>query len=379
MNLTAYTMNWLDGQPQVPRERGADSSEWNIDAHNESIGAVTRAFLSLGRAGSIELAEQVLRDERRHIGGSERISYAQLAAATAVVAGEKGIAMLLDVATSGSFGSWAEYAIEALWLASAGKRLPAEGYMWSVSSEEFPITETARDRARDALDELILSSKENSVLFSKIIGIIGREAIKNQVVDGVNDFFQHVIKVLTAGSIAIPAPLLDTFENLISQDLPEERYQEFLKAHPTVLDPLAAEVIAKHRLGDDYVTDFVIRRHDLRYLVVEIEKPQDRIFTSKNDFSREFTHALGQVLDFQGWVSESGDYARKKMPGIENPQGLLVMGRRSSLTAQQETKLRRWCMNSKTIDVVTFDDLVTSGRRLLKSLHSLVLQDRPRN
>ncbi len=367
MNLDSYTLEWLDAQVCAP---SADEPN-RRDLYRQSVQGVAEAFLALGKAGRIALAKQVLRDERR-IGNSERISYAQLAAASAVLAGAAGIQMLSEVSAEDSYKTWASYAIEALWLTASGKQLPAEGYAVTTSEIEFEVTSGIRAMARAALDELIIASKENRALFAKILTLASNEANKNQIVGGVNDFTEHVMRVLAAGSIAVPASLLDDFEKLISENLPEERYQEFLKGHPTVLDPLAAEVIPKHRLGDDYVTDFVIRRHDLRYLVVEIEKPQDRIFNTKDDFTHEFSHALGQVLDFQGWVAEHGAYARSKLPGIENPRGLLVIGRRSALTARQESKLRRWCVNSNAIDVATFDDLVTSGRQLLGSLRALV-------
>ncbi|GAA0716708.1 DUF4263 domain-containing protein [Dactylosporangium roseum] len=369
MDLDAYTMDWLDGQTRAPS--GEKPGRHELDLYRKSMGRVTDVFLALGKAGRIDLAEKVLRDERR-IGYTERMSYAQLAAASAVVAGDTGIRMLAEVAAGDSYKSWASYGIEALWLAASDKPLPAEGYASSASEVRFEIPSMIRAKARAALDELIVNSKENRALFAKILTLASNEANKNQIVGGVNDFTEHIMKVLTAGSIAVPASILDDFEELVSKDLPEERYQEFLKRYPTVLDPLAAAVIPKHRMGTEFVTDFVIRRHDLRYLVVEIEKPQDRIFTTNDDFTREFTHALGQVLDFQGWVAEHGPYARNALPNIENPRGLLVIGRRAALSARQERKLRRWSVNSNLIDVVTFDDLVTSGRQLLSSLRSLV-------
>ncbi|WP_432981555.1 Shedu immune nuclease family protein [Dactylosporangium sp. CA-233914] len=371
MNLDSYTMDWLDGQTRAPSRDDPDRHD-KFDPYREAMQRVTEVFLALGKAGRIDLAEQVLRDERRRFGGTERMSYAQLAAATAVLAGDAGIRMLAEVALDDSYKNWANYGIEALWLAASNKRLPAEGYASSASEVHFEIPSAIRAKARATLDELIVNSKEDKALFAKILTLASLEANKNQVVGGVNDFTEHVMKVLAAGSIAVPASILDDFEALVSKNLPEERYQEFLKTHPTVLDPLAAEVIPKHRLGTEYVTDFVIRRHDLRYLVVEIEKPQDRIFNSSDDFTREFSHALGQVLDFQGWVAEHGEYARSSLPNIENPRGLLVIGRRSALTARQESKLRRWSINSNLIDVVTFDDLVTSGRQLLGSLRALI-------
>ena len=118
------------------------------------------------------------------------------------------------------------------------------------------------------------------------------------------------------------------------------------------------------RCSHGLVTDFVVRRHDFRYVVVEIEKPQDRIFTQADDFGSSFSQAMGQVLDSQGWIAGNVAYARRHLPGIENPHGVLIMGRRSQMTAAQKSKLRRWLQNSKNIEVLTFDDLSERARAL---------------
>lgn len=72
--------------------------------------------------------------------------------------------------------------------------------------------------------------------------------------------------------------------------------------------------------------NFVLRRHDDRCVVVEIEKPHDPLITSKFDLSALFTHAVGQVLDFQQWIADNAAYAQKSFPGIASPAGLVVMG-----------------------------------------------------
>ncbi|MGX1614925.1 Shedu immune nuclease family protein [Micromonospora chalcea] len=365
-----FTMGWLDAQPQAPREEDANRRARHDEA-DASIRKIAGVFVALGQAGELGLVEQVLRDERR-IGYTERMSYAEIAAGAALVAGYPGVRLLTEIAADQSYKSWAKYAVRALWLAASGEAIPGDGYTRSLLGKSFPIADGARREAKIALDELINASKENRSLFSRVMTLASEEASANHVVGGVNDFSHYVMRVFAAGSISVPPSLLDDFEALVAQDLGESSYQEFLKHHPTVLDPLAAEVVPKHQFGDDYVPDFVIRRHDFRYLVVEIEKPKDRIFNKKDDFTGEFSHALGQVLDFQGWVAERGEYARSKLPSIENPRGLLVIGRRSALTEKQEKKLRRWCVNSSLIDVVTFDDLVISGRQLFRSLHGLL-------
>jgi len=263
---------------------------------------------------------------------------------------------------------WRSYAIEALWRAAADLSVPEDGGPSELAP--YPISEAARREARTALDDLIVESQQSPSVFALLLGVAHHEAIYASAdpASTTNDFSRHLIRVFGESSIDLTSRALDELEDMVGKALREEDYQKFLKQHPVILDPLSAEVVPKHKLGTDLVTDFVIRRHDNRYIVVEIEKPQDSMMTQSGDFSAPFTHAVGQVLDFQGWVSENVAYAQKHLPLIENPHGLLVMGRRTGLTKQQEKKLRLWCANSRTIEVVTFDDLVTKGRQLLKSL-----------
>jgi Domain of unknown function (DUF4263) len=183
-------------------------------------------------------------------------------------------------------------------------------------------------------------------------------------------FSAHVLHVLRESSIILTISLIEEFEALVDASLPEADYQAFLEENPVFLDPLAAEILNRRKLGLELITDFVIRRHDSQYVVVEIEKPQDRVFTAGNDFTAQFSHASGQVLDFQGWVAENIAYAQRPMPGIENPKGLLIMGRRRDMSREGEAKLRRWIANSKHIEVLTFDDLARRARALHTSLRS---------
>ena len=125
----------------------------------------------------------------------------------------------------------------------------------------------------------------------------------------------------------------------------------------------------KQRLGLEFATDYAIKRLDGRWLLVEIEKPHDAIFTRNYDFTAQFTHAFGQVLDFQHWVDDHVAYAQDQMPGITAPRGLLVIGLRSVFDQRAAAKLRRFVDNSSRIDVVTFDDLLTGARNLYDNLH----------
>jgi Domain of unknown function (DUF4263) len=180
---------------------------------------------------------------------------------------------------------------------------------------------------------------------------------------------KSVFRIISDASLKITKRLLDEYENLLSTGLNEEAYQKFLKANPVLLDPLASHVIAKQALGVEFKTDYVVRRLDNQYFAVEIEKPQDRLFTNADDFSAPFSHAFGQVIDFLEWVDRHAEYARHQMPGISSPRGMLVMGMRAALSDSQAAKLKRLSINTPHIDILTFDDLLTRGRTFYNNIH----------
>ena len=116
------------------------------------------------------------------------------------------------------------------------------------------------------------------------------------------------------------------------------------------------------------ITDFVIKTLENNYILVEIEKPHDRIFNAYNDFSASFVHAYGQVLDFISWVDRNIAYAQTKLPNISAPDGILIIGRSKSLTVDQKKKLEYFNSNSTLIKIYTYDDILINAIRLYQNL-----------
>ena len=142
------------------------------------------------------------------------------------------------------------------------------------------------------------------------------------------------------------------------------------KVYPVFLEPLATKIYDKQRLGDDLITDFVIQTLEDKYVLVEIEKPQDLIFTKQNDFSAKFTHAYGQVLDFLAWIDSNIAYAQTKLPNICLPSGLLVIGQSSALNPDQKKKLEYFNTLNTRIKVITYDEVLLNAQRLYKNIIS---------
>jgi Domain of unknown function (DUF4263) len=132
---------------------------------------------------------------------------------------------------------------------------------------------------------------------------------------------------------------IEEFEALLD-DGPkrEEEIQKFLEDHPLLIDIAAVEMISKQRLGVDFVTDFVVKRINNEHVVVEIENSTDPLFTAKGTLTRELLEAISQVEDFISWIYDNQAYAESLMPGMKHPSGLVIIGRRSTLTPVLDTQ-----------------------------------------
>ncbi|WP_155373741.1 Shedu anti-phage system protein SduA domain-containing protein [Catellatospora vulcania] len=282
----------------------------------------------------------------------------QIAAILAIAHGAEGLNLLAYAARTAWNTMLCRVAVDALWSAACGKpaAFDAPGRI-----DQETLSDELRSLASDLLDDLIVESPQYPDLFWACLSLAHDVGDK----DG---FAARFMRASADATIRLTRTVLNQFAELIDGERPEAEYQEFLQTNPVILDPLAAEVFPTAPLGLEFRTDFVIRRHDGRYVVVEIERPQDALLTVGHDFAGRMTHAVGQVMDFQQWVADNVAYAQTRFPGIAEPAGLLVMGMRTALDARGARKIARWQTNSRHIELVTYDELLARGRALLKSL-----------
>lgn len=283
--------------------------------------------------------------------------------------GPIGVRALLDVLPRAPLSIYPIAIIGSLWYASKGIIISKMFSKPPNSSLTKELSGETIQAAQEAVHELVLESRLDPELFWHFLNFFSRQSLEGLVV-GIDEMqlIDDIFKFYATGAIKISRRLISDFEALLDQDLQEESYQLFLSKHPVFIDPLAVETISKQKLGIEFVTDFVIRRYDNRYSLIEIERPQDSLFTKGGDFTARFTHAFGQVLDFQQWVEENIAYAQKLLPGIASPTGVLIMGRREDMSDRNRAKLHRLSVNTNHVEILTFDDLVQNALLLYKSM-----------
>jgi hypothetical protein len=167
---------------------------------------------------------------------------------------------------------------------------------------------------------------------------------------------------------------INEFEKVLEVHANDEKMIQLylnVKRNQILLDPSALSIKPQVTLAAKYVPDFVIEVAEEKYVLVEIERPALPLLTEKGRPRAELTHAQQQVEDWFEWISRHSEYARELLPGISEPHGWVVMGRRSSIAPQHKNVLARANAESRRITTMTYDDLLDRAKQHLENLRGL--------
>lgn len=176
-----------------------------------------------------------------------------------------------------------------------------------------------------------------------------------------------------AHTVSVLKQIADTFEKLLNDATKEEELQIFLKDHSFILHP-SAECIPKKKLGEDFVTDFVLVATTMQgpsYILVELERASHPLLTKDLTLSSPVSHAIKQTRDWDVWLEKNKAYIQNKLPGFETPVYLVVIGRGHQLTEDEKTYLRSYNRDWKSTSLLTYDDILSRFRSTIANLESL--------
>lgn len=177
--------------------------------------------------------------------------------------------------------------------------------------------------------------------------------------------------IKASDTIAKLKSLADLFEKLLGDASKEEELQTFLKDNTLLLHP-SATVIPKKKLGEDFVTDFVLLRSTSMgpvYTLIELERANYKLLTQTDEtMTSSLVHAHGQTRDWDVWIEKHKSYLRDKLPGFETPEYWIIIGRSTELTETQKAKLRSYNRGLNNTTIKTYDDLLVEFRESIKNL-----------
>lgn len=173
------------------------------------------------------------------------------------------------------------------------------------------------------------------------------------------------------------------FEELLDRQLNEQVYQNFLEEHTRFIprefrqhhDIHLHLVLRKLKLAENLVTDYCYlsgSSMDWHCVLVEIEKPSSKYFSSNRSLHSDFRHALEQIDEWKAWLEVEGNkqhLLQETLAPLFGPNSCwrkpvhfkyaLVMGRRSEYINQERMKLIR-VKESSDFKILSYDSLLES-------------------
>ncbi len=179
--------------------------------------------------------------------------------------------------------------------------------------------------------------------------------------------------VLSQDRLRVIKEEIEVFEQLVNAAGKEEEAHQFLK-NSNILLGLTSSInpISKFKLGDDYITDFVINEVPEGYVLVEIERPTIRMFkkTTPPERTHELNHAIEQIENWRAWVGKNHAYISGKLEGISpNPVCWLIAGRRTNLSPEESRRLAEINQEHRgSYKILTYDDLISRVKNIISKL-----------
>jgi DNA-binding MarR family transcriptional regulator len=165
--------------------------------------------------------------------------------------------------------------------------------------------------------------------------------------------------------------IIEYYNQLIHKEkITEEEILKFLLDHPLILSQDVEQILYKPNLSEEHIPDFMIKASNRKFLLVEIEHPQARLFTKQMDETKELRKARTQMERYLSFIRNNILYLREKYPdlSVENLQGLIVIGLDSTLTKEEKQRLNQLNYTLKDYQIKTFDELARALTTFLENL-----------
>jgi hypothetical protein len=217
--------------------------------------------------------------------------------------------------------------------------------------------------AERLLRRYILSFEDDQDLLIPLATHIQETAVLNPAAIG------KLVQAMAARWLAVRTSTLEAFEALLIERRDDEpSFQSFFENHPLMIDPMAFEVYSQPSIHGAKEPDFLVRRTDNTFLVVEIETPGKLLMTQSNQLSAEATHAIAQATDYADFLKDRAATIRQSLPSFRQPECLVVIGMEGNLSEVQIRALRLDNESRHHVKVVGFDWLAKRARSTFENI-----------
>lgn len=283
--------------------------------------------------------------------------------------GERGLVKIKELALTDPTSKNTSAALKTLASVAGGEEI--QGLLFFLHDEEFRaivnryLTDLElKNAARHQLGELILSLSTDDLL-------IPLGTAFTQIAFANANLAEELVSALSTKWLRFGPPAIKTYEGLLKTNAGDESaFQNFFLRYPQFLEPMAVQVWSQPNFHGALEPDFVVRRADNTYLIVEIECPEKLIMTRANQLAAGATHAEKQAMEYRNFLMERLSEAQSIFPDLRNPDCLVVIGMEGNLLESQRKALTVTNEFRHNLRAVGFDWLGKRARAIVSNMSS---------
>lgn len=218
----------------------------------------------------------------------------------------------------------------------------------------------------DLLDEESISEKQD--LRDQISLLKRRIERKNKALKEQKADREREISEKRKSRIKDMKSKVDEFKTLIQDEEKEKEYQDFLKENVWFFGAQYYQVDEEVLVGRTGRNDFLIERIDEFHDIVELKKPSHSLFQKRTSWkmSSKLRDALCQMSKYLHTYNNEYLYHKEQLEqNINNPKGIIVIGRRGKNIGENLRQLER--VIDSNVQIKTYDDLVKTAKNTVES------------
>lgn len=289
------------------------------------------------------------------------------AMATLVAWGAIGLDRIVEIALSQDSSKATSAALKVLSSVAARQELGSiilfiEDRDLINTLQSITMTLGLHTLAREKLHELVFAIPTRDLLIPLGISF-------SQMALSDPNLAEEIVAAISTKWLRFGPKAVKEYSDLIKSHPDDEpAFHDFFERYPQFLDPMAMQVWSKPHFHGALEPDFLIRRNDDSYLVVEIECPAKLLMTRGNQLSADATHAEKQATDYRAFLSERVAEARIHFPNFRSAECMAVIGCQGGLSLDQKEALSRSNGARHDLKTVGFDWLSDRANTVLANL-----------
>jgi len=166
------------------------------------------------------------------------------------------------------------------------------------------------------------------------------------------------------------------FEQMLNQDLIEQKWQEWFKKNDWVLGSEFVRILDEREIDASNITDYLMQAYDGFLDIIEIKRPsKDLQFWNKstdhsnyipsNDLIKDITQATRYIYEVEREANSVKFLERIKNVKTIKPRCVLIFGRSNEWNDSQREAYRILNSSYHNLTIMTYDHVLNRAKRIL--------------